>query len=55
MLPTYPGVLRANQIEWLADGPDHIHPDQAVRVFVTLLDVPQTSASQQGQRTVDRV
>jgi hypothetical protein len=33
MLPTYPAVLRAGQLEWEAGGP----PDDPVRVYVTVI------------------
>jgi hypothetical protein len=50
MLPTYPAILRANQVEWIADGPGPIPPGQAVRVYVTLLDPPMAEGSDQGRR-----
>src|SRR5262245_30790967 len=51
MLPTYPAILRSNQVEWVADGPGPIPPGQAVRVYVTLLDPPVVESTPgQGQR-----
>jgi hypothetical protein len=44
MLPTYQAILRSNQVEWIADRPDHIPPGQAVRVYVTLVDQPTAEA-----------
>lgn len=51
MLETYPGILRANQIEWEAGGPKGLSPGRPVRVHITLLEtVESTSASEQGRR-----
>ena len=49
MLPTYPAVLRDNQLEWTGDTPGSLTQHQAVRVHVTLLDAvagPEKAASQ---------
>jgi hypothetical protein len=49
MFLTYQGILRANQIEWVADAPEHVPPRQPVRVLVTLLEQP-AAAPDQGKR-----
>lgn len=41
MLPTYAAVLRAGRLEWEGDGPPSL-PPTGVRVYVTLLDAPDT-------------
>jgi hypothetical protein len=50
MLLTYQAILRANRIEWVAEGPEHLAPDANVRVFVTLLDPPRAPVAEQGKR-----
>jgi hypothetical protein len=51
MLNTYKAILRGNHLEWDGDAPDHLVPEDAVAVYVTIpekLVVP--SAAEQGQR-----
>lgn len=51
MLNTYRAVLRGDFLEWLYEQPQNLSVDQAVSVYVTILDetVP-TIKKQQGQR-----
>jgi hypothetical protein len=52
MLNTYKAILKGNYLEWDEDVPDHLTPEDAVAVYVTILDAsPITSPIiQQGQR-----
>ena len=52
MLNTYKAVLKGNHLEWNEDAPDHLSPEDAVMVYVTVLDKPvvPSAVSQQGQR-----
>ena len=44
MLPTYKAIVKGNTIEWCNDVSEHIKPDSAVAVHITVLDesVPMT-------------
>jgi hypothetical protein len=52
MLNTYKAILKGNRLEWNEDAPDHLAPEDAVAVYVTILDEPVVPAAvtQQGQR-----
>jgi len=52
MLNTYKAILRGNYLEWDGDAPDHLAPEDAVAVYVTILDEPvvPSAVTQQGQR-----
>jgi len=51
MHPTYPGLLRDNQIAWTSDSPPDLAPGQTVQVIVTLVQadagVPSDDRGQQ--------
>jgi hypothetical protein len=49
---TYKAILRGNHLEWNEDAPDHLAPEDAVAVYVTILDEPvvPSTVTQQGQR-----
>ena len=49
MLPTYPAVLRAGQLDWGADGPPALPPDTPIPVHVTLL-APLPTATSSGSK-----
>ncbi len=38
MLRTYQAVLRGEVLEWIADKPRNLMPEQAVPVYVTILE-----------------
>ncbi len=48
MLPTYPAVLSGDRVEWTGEVPANLAA--RVRVHVTLLDPPRTTAPGQGAR-----
>ena len=52
MLNTYKAILKGNHLEWNEDAPDHLAPEDAVAVYVTILDEPVVPSPiiQQGQR-----
>jgi hypothetical protein len=52
MLNTYKAILRGNHLEWNEDAPDHLRQEDAVMVYVTILDEPVVLSAviQQGQR-----
>ncbi len=50
MLSTYQAILRGEAIEWLADKPDHLKPDQAVPVYVTVLNDTTLMMAHRGLR-----
>jgi hypothetical protein len=52
MLNTYKAILRGNHLEWNEDAPDHLRQEDAVMVYVTILDEPVVPSAviQQGQR-----
>jgi hypothetical protein len=49
---TYKAILRGNHLEWNDDAPDHLAQEDAVVVYVTILDEPFVSSAdtRQGQR-----
>ena len=53
MLPTYKAIVRGNHIEWRGDVSEHIAPDRAVAVYITILDEPVGTQASQGQRMAD--
>jgi hypothetical protein len=52
MLNTYKAILRGNRLEWNEDAPDHLAPEDAVAVYVTILGEPVVPSvvTEQGQR-----
>jgi hypothetical protein len=38
MLNTYKAILKGNHLEWSEDVPDNLANDQAVAVYITILD-----------------
>jgi hypothetical protein len=54
MLNTYKAILKGNYLEWDEDAPAHLTPNDAVAVYVTILDEPIATSSviEQGQRMV---
>jgi hypothetical protein len=51
MLSTYQAILRGEVVEWLADKPDHLTPDRAVAVYVTILEeAPPLMMTERGLR-----
>ena len=52
MLNTYKAILRGNHLEWDGDAPDHLVPEDAVAVYVTILEklVAPSAVTQQGRR-----
>jgi hypothetical protein len=55
MLPTYKAVLRGDRLEWSGDAPKHMGREDAVPVYVTLLDEParHEAQSNRGQRMAE--
>jgi hypothetical protein len=51
MLNTYKAILKGNHLKWNEDAPDHLAPEDAVAVYVTILDEPVVPSPiiQQGQ------
>ena len=53
MLETYPGILRADRIEWTGEAPD-LATGQAVRVHITLLEQPTPpTVAEQGRKMAE--
>jgi len=52
MLNTYKAILRGNHLEWTGDAPKHLTQEDAVMVYVTILNEPVVvpAVTQQGQR-----
>lgn len=51
MLSTYRAILRGKILEWLSDQPKNLPSNQAVSVYVTILDEPlPVVKKQQGRR-----
>jgi hypothetical protein len=52
MLNTYKAILRGNHLEWNEEAPDHLAQEDAVVVYVTILDeaVVPSEVTQQGHR-----
>lgn len=52
MLPTYKATLKGNRLEWGEDTPEHLSPEEEVRVYVTILEEPSVSLVNvsQGER-----
>jgi len=46
VLPTYRAILRGNYLEWRGDVRERIPTDQAVAVYVTVLDELPVAASE---------
>ncbi|MBI1876971.1 MAG: hypothetical protein HYR94_01820 [Chloroflexi bacterium] len=55
MLNTYKAILKGNHLEWSEDVPDNLANDQAVTVYVTILDeaVADQVAVTPGQRMAE--
>ena len=51
MSPTYPAVLRDNQLEWSGETPPGLTPDLLVEVLVTVLK-PKPETTDRGRRMV---
>jgi hypothetical protein len=51
MLSTYRALLRGQVLEWLNDRPKGLSPDQAVVVYVTILEeTPHARTAEQGRQ-----
>ncbi|MFH1115878.1 MAG: hypothetical protein V1792_18360 [Pseudomonadota bacterium] len=55
MLSTYKAVLRGDRLEWSTDAPKLMDREDAVPVYVTLLDEPTCDEAQssRGQRMAE--
>ena len=45
MLETYKAILRGDRIEWSGDAPEQLDTQQAVEVYVTILQSPAPSST----------